>query len=251
MGTQTTPYVRRRLAILSLSKLQYGQERLPDGLNSLSARLLSLFELLFRRYGPQHWWPGDSPFEVIVGAILTQSASWGNVEKAVNSLKHAGALSPASLRDLPLTELAQLIYPSGYYNAKALKLKAFAEHLGEEYGDSLDSLFSLEIPDLREELLGIHGIGPETADSIILYAAYKPVFVIDAYTRRVISRLGLAPLRDTYDSYQALFMEHLPPDSALFNEYHALFVRHGKDTCRKRPDCAACCLRDHCANPQD
>jgi endonuclease-3 related protein len=216
----------------------------------ISQRLNEIYQALFARYGSQHWWPGDTPFEVIVGAILTQSAAWGNVEKAIANLKNAGALNPVSLRNLELSKIAELIYPSGYYNAKALKLRAFVEYLGAVHHDSLDSLFSLDTSTLRHELLNIHGIGPETADSIILYAAHKPVFVIDAYTRRIISRLGLNPAREDYSSYQALFMENLPAGEKLFNEYHALFVRHGKEVCKKTPLCANCCLRKLCSHPR-
>ena len=172
----------------------------------LSQLLTEIYRLLFARYGPQHWWPADTTFEVMVGAILTQSAAWGNVEKAISNLKQAKALTPVSLRQLPIDELAKLIYPSGYYKAKALKLKKFAERLEEAHQDSLDKLFSLDIPQLRNELLSIHGIGPETADSIILYASHKPIFVIDAYTRRIISRLGLAPGSDSYATYQSLWI---------------------------------------------
>jgi endonuclease-3 related protein len=212
----------------------------------ISQRLDEIYQVLFARYGPQHWWPGDTPFEIIVGAILTQSAAWGNVEKAIANLKKAGTLNPVSLRKLELGKIAELIYPSGYYNAKALKLRAFVEYLGAVHQDSLDKLFSLDISTLRNELLNIHGIGPETADSIILYAAHKPIFVIDAYTRRIISRLGLNPAREDYSSYQALFMENLPADEKLFNEYHALFVRHGKEVCKKKPLCTQCCLNRLC-----
>jgi endonuclease-3 related protein len=217
---------------------------------SLSQLLTETYRLLFARYGPQHWWPADTAFEVMVGAILTQSAAWGNVEKAISNLKQAEALTPVSLRQLPIDELAKLIYPSGYYKAKALKLKKFVERLEEAYQDSLDKLFSLDIPQLRNELLSIHGVGPETADSIILYAAHKPTFVIDAYTRRIISRLGLSPQRDDYATFQALFMDNLPADKKLFNEYHALFVRHGKESCKKAPLCDHCCLKGLCLYPR-
>ncbi len=213
---------------------------------SPAQRLPKVYRLLLRRYGPQRWWPADTPFEVIIGAILTQSAAWLNVEKAIANLKRADVLTPASLRSLPMDELTQLIYPSGYYNAKALKMKAFVERLGDAHHDSLDELFSLDIAALRTELLGIHGIGPETADSIILYAAEKPIFVIDAYTRRILSRLGLSRARDDYDSFQMLFMENLTHDVGMFNEYHALLVRHGKDVCKRAPQCDQCCLADTC-----
>jgi endonuclease-3 related protein len=217
---------------------------------SLSQLLIEVYRLLFARYGPQHWWPADTTFEVMVGAILTQSAAWGNVEKAISNLKQAEALTPVSLRKLPIDELAKLIYPSGYYKAKALKLQKFVERLEEAYQDSLDKLFSLDIPQLRNELLSIHGIGPETADSIILYAAHKPIFVIDAYTRRIISRLGFSLQQDDYTAFQGLFMDNLPADEQLFNEYHALFVRHGKEACKKTPLCDHCCLKDICLYPR-
>jgi endonuclease-3 related protein len=182
----------------------------------------------------------------MVGAILTQSAAWGNVEKAILNLRADRALSPGALRRLSLSKLAKLIHPCGYYNAKALKLKSFAFWLGNHYDDDLDSLFSRNTDDLRQQLLSVHGIGQETADSIILYAAGKPIFVVDAYTRRVISRLGLAPAKDSYGAYQAFFMEHLPTDTQLFNEYHALLVSLAKNVCRRRPLCPQCCLGDMC-----
>jgi len=198
-------------------------------------------------YGPQHWWPAGEPFEVMVGAILTQSAAWGNVEKAIANLKGAGVLSPQGIRRLPLAELAEIIHPSGYYNAKAKKLKSLAHWLGENCGDDLSQLFATDTGRLRKQLLSIHGIGPETADSIILYAAGKPVFVIDAYTRRILNRIGLAPVDNGYDAYQAFFMENLPTDVRLFNEYHALLVCLAKDVCRRRqPLCTECCLDDIC-----
>lgn len=215
----------------------------------LGERLWALYHRLFQYYGPQHWWPAEEPFEVMVGAVLTQAAAWGNVEKAITNLKAAGALSPSALRRLPNEKLADIIHPAGYYNAKALKLKALAQALGEGWGDDLDGLFALDIPSLRRQLLSIPGIGEETADSIILYAARKPIFVIDAYTRRILRRLGLAPDKESYPVLQALFMHHLPPDEGLFNEYHALLVRHGKVTCRKVPHCPQCCLREDCPYP--
>lgn len=183
---------------------------------------------------------------MIVGAILTQSAAWGNVEKAIANLRAAKVLSPGALRRLPLSQLATLVHPCGYYNAKALKLKSLAYWLGNHYDDDLDRLFASNTDDLRQQLLSIHGIGQETADSIILYAANKPIFVIDAYTRRIINRIGLAPDRNSYAAYQTLFMGHLPPDTGLFNEYHALLVCLGKNVCRSRPLCQQCCLNNIC-----
>ena len=213
---------------------------------ALGRTLIAIYRRLLAHFGPQHLWPAREPFEVIVGAILTQSAAWGNVEKAIANLRAARALSPGALRRLSLSRLATLIHPCGYYNAKALKLKSFAFWLGNQYDDDLGSLFAHNTDDLRQQLLSVHGIGQETADSIILYAAGKPVFVIDAYTRRIISRLGLAPEKDSYGAYQALFMENLPPDAQLFNEYHALLVCLAKNVCRRRPLCPQCCLNDIC-----
>ena len=209
---------------------------------AISRVLQNTYQRLLDHYGRQHWWPAEEPFEVIVGAILTQSTAWTNVEKAVANLKNAGALTPQTLRELPREEIASLIYPSGYYNVKARKLKAFVDWLGGKYNDNLSHLLGNNTNDLREQLLSVYGIGEETADSIILYAAGKPVFVIDAYTRRIINRRGLKPSAETYTAYQTLFIKHLPADSWLFNEYHALLVRLGKDVCRKNPACERCCL---------
>lgn len=208
--------------------------------------LLGIYRLLFATYGPQHWWPADGPFEVMVGAILTQSASWKNVERALGNLKTAGALSPPALRRLDLEEVAVLIRPSGYYNAKARKLKALARWLEEFCADDLEKLAAVPVARLREQLLSVHGVGPETADSIILYVANQPVFVIDAYTRRIVSRIGLAPENDGYHAFQSFLTDNLPLDARLFNEYHALLVRLGKEVCRKKPLCSDCCLRHIC-----
>jgi len=213
---------------------------------SISQVLQDIYRQLMAHYGPQYWWPAQEPFEVIVGAILTQSAAWTNVAKAIANLKSAKALSPKALRQLPTPELAALIYPCGYYNAKALKLKSFAHWLGEYYDDNLDKLFANDVDHLRQQLLSLHGIGQETADSIILYAASKPVFVIDSYTRRIISRIGLTPMGDSYTAYQTLFTDNLPADVGLFNEYHALLVCLAKNVCRRRPLCHQCCLNNVC-----
>jgi endonuclease-3 related protein len=208
----------------------------------LTRVLRGIYRRLYRHYGPQHWWPAREPFEVITGAILTQSTAWTNVEKAIANLRDAGKLTPESLRSLPDNELAGLVHPCGYYNVKARRLKSLAHWLGERYNDDLQKLFSDDTGRLRRGLLGVHGIGEETADSILLYAGNKPVFVIDAYTRRIIDRLGLTPPGHTYTSYKSLFTDNLPADAGLFNEYHALLVHHAKEACRKRPLCRGCCL---------
>ncbi|MDP3046915.1 MAG: hypothetical protein Q8O07_05495 [Chloroflexota bacterium] len=205
-------------------------------------RIYAIYDRLRTANGPQHWWPADSPWEVIVGAILTQSAAWTNVEKAIANLKAAGLLSPEGIHAAGQDDLARLVYPSGYYNAKARKLKAFAQRLHDGYQGQLEALFALDLASLRTELLSIHGVGPETADSIILYAAGKPSFVIDAYTRRITCRLGLAHPSISYQDLRALLMASLPPDARLFNEFHALLVCLAKEACRKRPLCQQCPL---------
>ena len=213
---------------------------------SISQLLQNIYRQLMECYGPQHWWPAEEPFEVMVGAVLTQSAAWLNVEKAIDNLKTSKVMSPQALRHLSLPEIATLIRPCGYYNSKARKLKSLVNWLEEYCNDNLDKLFDINTNQLRQQLLSIYGIGQETADSIILYAANKPVFVIDAYTRRIISRIGLAPGSNSYTAYQSLFMDNLPADVRLFNEYHALLVSLGKNVCRKRPLCQQCCLCGMC-----
>lgn len=212
----------------------------------LSRALLDIYHRLLVRYGPQHWWPAEGPFEMMVGAVLTQNTAWTNVAKAIDNLKAAGALSPGAMRRLPMDRLSSLVHPCGYYNVKAARLKALVDWLGEQYSDDLDRLFGNGVDSLRQQLLSVQGIGEETADSIILYAADKPVFVIDAYTRRILRRIGLAPGADGYRAYQDFFMDNLPADAELFNEYHALLVRLGKEACRQRPVCRGCCLSDIC-----
>ena len=212
--------------------------------------LLSIYEKLYRRYGPQRWWPGDGPFETMVGAILTQNTAWTNVDKALANLKAAGALSPEAIRAMPEEELAEVIRPSGYYKTKARKLKSLASYLAG-HGDDFARWSSRDAKELRVELLGVHGIGPETADDIVLYAAGLPSFVIDAYTQRILVRLGIAPSGRSYSAFQELFESNLPADAVLFNEYHALLDRHATQTCLKRqPRCAGCCLLDLCETGQ-
>ena len=210
------------------------------------AVLLEIFDILHAAYGPRHWWPADAPFEVCVGAILTQNTNWGNVEKAIVNLKGEGLLSPEALRDVPVDALAEVIRPAGYFNVKSLRLKDFVGYLWERHGGSLERMFAGDWRELREELLRVRGIGPETADSILLYAGEKPTFVVDAYTKRLFAALGILDVGAGYEEVRDLFMTNLPPDVRLFNEYHALIVEHGKRHCRKRPLCPGCGLHFFC-----
>lgn len=212
-------------------------------------RLIEIYERLAERYGGQEWWPAESRFEVMVGAILVQNTAWGNAEKAIRTLSDAGLLSPEGLRNADEGEIAQLVRSSGYYRSKARKLKALVAWLGERE-DDIDGLMSSEPAALREELLRVHGIGEETADDILLYALDIPVFVVDSYTRRLVYRLGLGPETGAYSLYQRLFTEHLPEDAALFNEYHALVVTHCVSVCKKEPACGECCLLSVCPTGQ-
>ena len=211
--------------------------------------LIEIYHRLLETYGPQGWWPAESRFEMIAGAILTQAAAWRNVERAMDNLRSAGIDGWPTVHALPVEALAELVRPSGYYNAKARKLKAFAAHVCEGYDGNLDDMFSGETQTVRRELLGIHGIGPETADDILVYAAGKPSFVIDAYTIRILKRVGHEPVeRDNYDGWQRLFHDKLSPDVSIFNEYHALLDHHHKAACTKNaPRCDGCCLLDICA----
>lgn len=207
--------------------------------------LLDIYKRLYKAFGPQAWWPGETPFEVIVGAILTQNTAWSNVKKAINNLKSHNLLSPKALSRSKTSTIAKLIKPSGYYNIKAQRLRNFLNFLGREYKEDLTKLLNADadIECLRGEFLKIKGIGPETADSILLYAANKPVFVIDAYTRRIFSRHKLINEKATYDELQRLFMSNLPKDTRLYNEYHALIVKVGKEFCKKDPKCHLCPLK--------
>ncbi len=204
--------------------------------------LEAIYLRLFRAFGPQRWWPGDTPFEVAVGAVLTQNTNWLNVEKAINNLKQARALSAKSLADMPEAELSGLIRPAGYYNIKAKRLKNLVDFLVKEYQGSMQRMAKEDLAVIRKKLLAVNGIGPETADSIILYALDQPVFVIDAYTKRILSRHTIVAYEASYDIYQSLFHEKLRPDAYLFNEYHALLVRLAKEFCRPEPRCSGCPL---------
>jgi endonuclease-3 related protein len=212
-------------------------------------RLQIIYKTLYKTFGPQHWWPGDTPFEIAVGAILTQNTNWGNVEKAIDNLKAARAFSARRIHGMPVAGLAALIRPAGYFNIKAKRLKAFISFLMESYRGSMEKMKNEDLHALRERLLSVNGIGPETADSILLYALEKPVFVIDAYTKRVLSRHGMLPYDRPYAESQELFHASLKKDVKLFNEYHALFVRVGKLYCRPKPLCGKCPLVPVLGNP--
>lgn len=204
--------------------------------------LIEIYQLLYDAFRPQHWWPGDSQIEIITGAILTQNTNWTNVEKAINNLKTADCLNAEKLHNLKLSQLAELIRPAGYYNIKAKRLKNFLEWLFENYDGNLTNLESLRTEQFREELLSVKGIGRETADSILLYAFNKPVFVVDAYTARITIRHRLIEPDADYEQLRYLFESNLPEDIQLFNEYHALLVRTGKEFCRPKARCPACPL---------
>lgn len=202
------------------------------------------FHKLYNYFGPQHWWPAKTPFEVMIGAILTQNTNWGNVERAIANLRAAEVLTPQRIYSTTLQRLRRLIRPAGFYNQKARRLKAFSRFLIDRYGESIAKMRREETTKLRGELLALDGIGPETADSILLYALGKPVFVIDAYTRRVFSRHGFLSEKHGYSDWQEFFEGSLPRDVSLYNEYHALIVKLAKTFCRKRPNCDECPLAD-------
>lgn len=211
--------------------------------------LTEIYELLYKAFGPQHWWPGETPFEIIVGAILTQNTSWTNVDKAIKNLNSASCLTPESLHRIDASELAGLIRPAGYYNLKTKRLKNFIDWLFESYSGQLTNLESVATDRLRSELLAVKGIGRETADSILLYALDRPVFVVDTYTARIMSRHGLIEPDADYEQLRDLFESSLPEDTQLFNEYHALLVRVGKDFCKPKAQCPDCPLESLPHNP--
>jgi endonuclease-3 related protein len=218
------------------SKKAFENNKITGALNKIYSKLLTAF-------GPQEWWPAESPFEVIVGAILTQNTSWRNVERAINNLKRRNLLTLSSLHKISEGDLAEQIRPSGYYNLKAKRLKAFVNHLAHRYGGDLDAMFRGDGDALRDELLGLYGIGEETADSILLYAGRHPTFVVDAYTRRVLARHQIIADRARYEDIRSLFMRNLTHDEGCFNEFHALLVKVGKEYCRPRePLCQECPL---------
>lgn len=210
-----------------------------------SAKILKeIYNKLFSAFGPQHWWPGDTPFEVMVGAILTQNTNWANVEKAIFNLKQKNLLSPRALRDVSSEILAGCIRPAGYFNIKTQRLKNFIQFLFSQYHGDLQKMRREPLEKLRFELLEVKGIGPETADSILLYALGKAVFVVDAYTKRVLYRHAFIEKEASYEEIQNFFTRALEHDAKTFNEYHALFVRLGKDFCRLSPRCEKCPLNN-------
>jgi endonuclease-3 related protein len=218
----------------------------PDNLRILP----QYFDALFRAHGEQHWWPGRTLFEIIVGAILVQNTNWVNAARAIANLRQAKLLTPSAVEALPQPKLARLIRSSGYFRQKARKLKAFVAFLRKEHRGSFAAMFRTPTTTLREQLLAVHGIGPETADSILLYAGNHPVFVVDAYTRRILQRHGLAAGKESYEEIRGLVEKNLPNDPQLFNEFHALFVHVGKNFCRSRaPLCSQCALRPLLSQP--
>ncbi len=212
--------------------------------------LLNIYQKLLNHYGTRDWWPAESPFEVVIGAILTQNTNWNNVEKAMTNLRQADALTVDAIMNLTLAELEQLIRPSGFFRQKAERLHLFCRYLLEHYQGDLKYLFDQDLNLVRNELLKLKGIGPETADSMLLYAGQRPSFVVDAYTNRLFGRLGVLSGKEKYTTVRDLFMSHLPEDIQLYNEYHALIVIHCKDFCRKRPLCNNCPCVDICLYKQ-
>lgn len=208
--------------------------------------ILAIYQDLFKRYGAQHWWPAESHFEMAVGAILTQNTNWQNVEQAIANLREADGLSVLAINALKTAELEELIRPSGFFRQKAERLQLFSRYLQDHYHSSLEEMLRQPLAPLRTELLTLKGIGPETADSILLYAGEHPSFVVDAYTVRIFKRLGLLEGKEKYEEIRSLFMTGLPADVALYNEYHALIVVHAKLHCLKKPRCQHCPLTSGC-----
>jgi endonuclease-3 related protein len=206
--------------------------------------LSEIYQLLYDAFGPQHWWPGETLFEIVAGAILTQNTNWANVEKAIRNLKSAGYLTPEALYHLDISQLAEMIRPAGYYNIKAKRLKTFVNWLYDNYDGEMPNLELVDTDQLRAELLAIKGIGRETADSILLYALGRPVFVVDAYTARIALRHKLIDPGADYEQLRELFESNLSDDVRLFNEYHALLVRAGKEFCKTKAKCHDCPLEE-------
>ena len=209
---------------------------------STDQRLLKIFNTLLTSFGSRHWWPGETPLEVIVGAVLTQNTSWKNVEKAIGNLKKEGVLNVGSLYFISKERLGEIIRPSGFFNIKSNRLKNIINVIYNDFNSTIENMMNCEIDSLRKVLLGINGIGPETADSILLYALNKPVFVVDAYTKSFLKNHKLYNGDDGYDNVQKFFMNNLPSDTYLFNEFHALIVHLCQVNCKKMPGCKGCPL---------
>ncbi len=214
-----------------------------DEYTDIASNIRQIYKLLDGYFGNLHWWPAETPFEVIVGAILTQNTAWRNVVTAIAKLKDENILTPEGLNRVEFSTLENLIRSSGYYRVKALRLKAFIHFLHEEHAGSLDALFAGEVGQIRKNLLQIKGIGEETADSILLYAGHKPVFVVDAYTKRILLRHGIISEKARYSDVQSLFLASLPHNAPLYNQYHALLVNTGKNFCTKKSRCGECPLK--------
>lgn len=210
------------------------------------SNLMVIYQRLLNDYGTHDWWPAQTPFEVVIGAILTQNTNWKNVEQALNNLRRAEALNPETIRQLSTPKLERLIRPSGFFRQKSERLKLFCQHLKERHQDRLDLWLKQDFDQVRNELLDLKGIGPETADSIMLYAGQRLTFVVDAYTNRVFTRLGLLKGKEKYAEVRKMFMREVEPDVKIYNEYHALIVNHCKEHCRKKPLCQDCPLFDMC-----
>ncbi len=243
-GTLTTGISASRIALTPCPSPEgRGVKETCHSERSEESALLNIYNSLLAHYGPQRWWPGETPFEVMVGAILTQNTSWTNVEKAISNLKRSDSLSAEAINAMPEARLAELIKPSGYFNIKATRLKSFIKYFIENYGGKIEKMRKRGPAQIRNELLSVTGIGPETADSIMLYALEMPVFVVDAYTKRIFSRHGFFPPDSDYHVVQRFFMDSLPEDVKLYNEYHALIVRLAKDRCiKKAGQCELCIL---------
>jgi endonuclease-3 related protein len=211
----------------------------------MSGAMLQVYDRLLKAFGPQHWWPGDSGFEMIVGAMLTQNTNWKNVEKAIRNLRQSDLMEPHALYNVPVEELEELLRPAGYFRVKARRLRSLLEFIINRYNGSIEAMFRTDLETLRKELLAVNGIGPETADSILLYAGSLPIFVVDAYTQRIFARHGWIGFDADYHQIQDYIQSCLPEDPRLYNEYHALLVYAGKHFCNKsKPKCNECPLEE-------
>ena len=216
----------------------------PVPVIDVSDTIDQVYRCLFKHYGEQNWWPGDTPFEIMVGAILAQNTSWVNVEKAITNLKVADCLDPDAIVILPHDDLARMLRPSGYFNIKSRRLRAFCEWLQAQGGEQVVAGYETEA--MRDALLQVNGVGPETADDMVLYAFHRPVFIIDGYTRRLFSRLGIIAGDEGYEALRSLFEITLEGTAELYNQYHALIVTHGKNVCKAKPQCHTCIFKDKC-----